>query len=100
MKVYKDMSITDFDAWCGAVSTKDKIVEAGKEKAFDELIEDVFPDGIDETKLNDILWFESEWVYEAVGLDEDGDVPNDDSDDEDSEGDDALAVQRKTLAND
>ena len=51
MKVYKDMSITDFDAWCGAVSTKDKIVEAGKEKAFDELIEELCPDGIDATKI-------------------------------------------------
>ena len=88
MKVYKDMSIMDFDAWSGAVDTKKKIVEAGKEEAFDELIEEIFPDGIDETKLNDILWFESEWVYDAVGLDEDGNVPNDDSDDEDGEGDD------------
>jgi hypothetical protein len=82
MKVYKDMSITDFDAWCGAVSTKDKIVEAGKEKAFDELIEELCPDGIDATKLNDILWFESEYVFEAVGLNEDGEEPSDVDDEE------------------
>ena len=87
MKVYKDMSIEDFEAWAGAVDTKDKIVAADKEEAFNEWIEEMFPDGIDATKLNDILWFESEQVYDAIGLDEDGNVPSDDFDD-DEEGDD------------
>ena len=82
MKVYKDMSITDFDAWGGAVSVKDKIVEAGKEKAFDELIEELCPDGIDATKLNEILLFEYEYVFEAVGLNKDGEEPSDVDDEE------------------
>ena len=34
------------------------------------LIEELYPDGIDETQLNDILWFKSEWVYEMLGISE------------------------------
>ena len=76
MKVYKYMSFTDFEAWCGAVDTKKKIIAADKEDVFDDWIEDMFPDGIDEVQLNDILWFEPELVYDAIGLDDDGNVPS------------------------
>ena len=68
MKVYQEISIRDFEAWSGAVATKDLIVEHGKEDEFDALIEELYPDGIDETQLNDILWFDDEWVLESLGI--------------------------------
>lgn len=74
MKVYSEMSIRDFEAWSGAVDTKDKIIANDKEEEFDALIEELYPDGIDETQLNDILWFDDEWVLESLGIeDEDED---------------------------
>lgn len=36
------------------------------------MIEELYPDGIDMTQLNDILWFESEWVLDMIGI-KDGD---------------------------
>lgn len=73
MKVYQEISIRDFEAWSGAVATKDLIVENNKEDEFDALIEELYPDGIDETQLNDILWFDDEWVLESLGIKEEKD---------------------------
>jgi hypothetical protein len=68
MKIYKETGIADFEAWSGAKDTKETILEAGKADEFDALIEEIYPDGIDETALNDLLWFESEWIFESLGI--------------------------------
>mgnify|MGYP006896548157 FL=1 len=66
-----DVSISEFDGWCGANETRDAIVMAGKEDEFDELINDMYPDGITETQLNDILRFEADEVLDSLGITED-----------------------------
>lgn len=70
MKVYQEISIRDFEAWGGALNTYDKIIKNDKEDEFDALIEELYPDGIEETKLNDLLWFDDEWVLESLGIEE------------------------------
>ena len=70
MKVYQEISIRDFEAWSGAVATKDLIIENNKEDEFDALIEELYPDGIDETQLNDILWINDNWVLDSLGIEE------------------------------
>lgn len=71
MKTFNDnMTLANFDAWSGAKDTKQAIIEAGKEDEFDNLIEELYPDGLSETQLNDILWFESEWLFETLGMTE------------------------------
>jgi hypothetical protein len=71
MKVFKETGIADFEAWSGAVDTKQTIIDNDKENEFDSLIEETYPDGIDETALNDLLWFESDWIFETLGITED-----------------------------
>ena len=68
MKVYKEINLTDFETWQGATSTKQIIIKENKENEFNELIEELYPDGIDETELNDILWFEKEYLFEALNI--------------------------------
>ena len=68
MKITMEMSLESFKAWSGAVDTKKKIIEAGKVDEFNELIEELYPDGIDATTLNDLLWFEVDWLYENLGM--------------------------------
>ena len=80
MKVYKEMSIYDFEPWSGAVDTYGKIDEAGELDALENLIDELYPDGIDETQLNDLLWFEDEWLLETLGIhdpDEDEEIAGD-----------------------
>ena len=68
MKIMFEMSLESFEAWAGAVTTKKEIIRAGKAEEFDELIEELYPDGIDATTLNDILWFDVDWLYENLGM--------------------------------
>ena len=68
MKITMELSLEKFEAWAGAVDTKEKIIEAGKAEEFETLIEELYPDGIDATTLNDLLWFDVEWLYENLGM--------------------------------
>lgn len=62
---------TKFTPWSGAISTYNTIEEAGKLEEFESLIGELYPNGIEETQLNDVLWFDSDWVLESLGLSED-----------------------------
>jgi hypothetical protein len=77
MKVYQEISIRNFEAWSGAIATKDLIIKNNKEDEFDALIEELYPDGIDETQLNDILWFDDEWVLDSLGISKEEDEEED-----------------------
>lgn len=82
MKVIIDScTLENFDTWSGATDTKKAIINAGKESEFENLIEELYPDGITDTQLNDILWFEPEYIFETLGISEE----EDDDDDEEDE---------------
>lgn len=71
MKIYSEQSLADFKFWSGAEDTAQRIWEELGNEGFDRLeaiLEDLYPDGIDETELNDLLWFDSETVYEWLGI--------------------------------
>lgn len=68
MKIISEKSLMNFEAWSGAVETKNIIIENNKVEEFDSLIDECYPNGIDETGLNDILWFEDEWLYQNLGI--------------------------------
>lgn len=67
VKIYKE-SVSSYTPWSGAVSTYDTIVEENKIDDLDFLLEELYPEGISESKLNDILWFESDWVFAQLGI--------------------------------
>lgn len=68
MKIYTEISLCDFEAWSGGENTLDRVINEGKVDELEAVLEDLYPDGIDETALNDILRFESDWVYEVCGI--------------------------------
>lgn len=71
MKIYKEQSLADFKFWSGAETTAQRIWEEQGSEGFDQLeaiLEDLYPDGIDETELNDLLWFEPETIFEWLGI--------------------------------
>jgi len=70
MKITKELSIHDFEPWSGAVSTYNKIEEEGKLDELEYMLEELFPEGADETSINDLLWFEEEMIYEWLGISE------------------------------
>lgn len=74
MLISREMSFEDLErnSWSGAIDTIRKVREAGKEDELMDFLEDIFiDDGIPtETQINDLLWFESEWIFEELGIDE------------------------------
>ena len=70
MKIISEKNLRDFNAWGGAIETKKIILDAGLEEEFEEIIEECNPEGISDTNLNDILWFDRDWVLEILGIEE------------------------------
>ena len=70
MKTYNETTLANFDAWSGAVDTKQTILDNNKEDEFDCLINELYPDGLSETALNDLLWHESDWLFDTLGITE------------------------------
>ena len=88
MKIYTEQSLADFKFWSGAETTAQRIWEEQGSEGFDQLeaiLEDLYPDGIDETDLNDLLWFDADTVYEWLGIDDEEEEDEEDDDDEEEE---------------
>lgn len=68
MKVYYELDLENFKAWSGAEDTLDRIYNEGKIGTLEAILEDLYPDGIYETQLNDLLRFDSEQVYEWLDI--------------------------------
>ena len=70
MIIKTETNLRNFEAWSGAIETKKIILDAGLEEEFEGLIEDLYPEGLTDTELNDILWFDSDWILESLGVKE------------------------------
>lgn len=72
------------NSWSGARDTLDDIKKADKEEELMNLLEVYYgADEVEDTIINDFLWFNRDEIYEELGLDENGELPKDDDDDDD-----------------
>ena len=70
MKITSEMSLKNFKAWSGAKDTLNKLIELDKCDELEFILDDLYPNGLTDTQLNDILWFDDEWIYETLGIEE------------------------------
>lgn len=68
MKITYELDLNTFEAWSGGEDTLNRIIENGLVNEFEEILDECYPDGMSETQLNDILRFDSDWIYESLGL--------------------------------
>ena len=68
MTITYELDLNNFQAWSGAKDTLDRIQREGKCGELENILEELYPDGMTETQLNDLLWFDSESVYEWLGI--------------------------------
>ena len=68
MIIKTETNLRGFEAWSGAIETKKLILDAGLEEEFEMLIDECYPKGLTDTELNDILWFDSDWVLDMLGI--------------------------------
>jgi len=73
MKITTEQSLSNFNFWSGAKeNAKELTIEQLNQVEW--ILEDMYPDGIDETQLNDIFWFDFETIKEWLNItDEDED---------------------------
>lgn len=78
---YSAENIEEFEPWQGAIRVWQALQEAGKMSQFKDMISTLYPDEIDAQTLNDLLWFDSDFVFQSVGMTD----PLDDDNSEDKE---------------
>lgn len=70
MKVIKEVnSVYDFEFWSGAKDTVEELTSYGVERVF-EILEELYPDGMTETEVNDFFWFERETIADWLGYED------------------------------
>ena len=68
MTITYELDLNRFEAWSGAKDTLERVQREGKCGELESVLEELYPDGMTETQLNDLLWFDSESVYEWLGI--------------------------------
>ena len=72
MEIKKDYDFDDLmrNSWSGAVYTLKTIEENEKEEELMSLLESIFEDIPTETEVNDFLWFDDDFIFEELGIEE------------------------------
>lgn len=65
MKIYKEESLSNFEFLSGAKDFANKLTD-NEFDAIEAFLETEYPDGMDETQINDLFWFESEWICSDI----------------------------------
>ena len=70
MKLTTNTNIAHFKFWSGAVDNA-KLLSYTELNRLDDILEDIYTEGLSETELNDLFWFDFELVCEWLDLDYD-----------------------------
>ena len=73
MIIYKEESLKNFQFWSDAKYLASCLTE----KEFDiieELLEELYPDGMEDTQINDFFWFEGNLIAQALGYKDEDDL--------------------------
>ena len=66
--INENARLTSFEFWSGAKQNKFTYNELNQ---IESVFEDLYPEGMTETEINDLFWFEDEFLCECIGLDYD-----------------------------
>ena len=80
--------------WSGAIDTIANIQNANKENEFMDFLEMVFCDDVPtDTEVNDFIWFERDYIYENIGLTENGNLLEDEMEETLNESIESLELE-------
>lgn len=68
MRIYREEHIRNFEFWQGARDFAEKLTDSQFD-IIEDMLNDIYPEGLDETSLNDIFWFEKDSICEWLGYD-------------------------------
>ena len=67
-------TINDFKPWNGAVPNWERIQNEGKLEEFKNLIAELYPDNIEDQTLNDLLWYDFDFIKEVLNIQDEEEV--------------------------
>lgn len=73
MKIYREESLSNFEFWSGAIANAEEFTLEELDRIGD-MLEAESPDGMDETEINDLMWFEPEYLASLIGLEWDSET--------------------------
>ena len=74
MKIYREVSLSNFEFWSGAISNAEEFTLEELDQITAELESLDDGDGYDETQINDLMWFEPEYLASLIGLEWDSET--------------------------
>ena len=66
MKIYLEVDIDEFEFWEGGKCVADSFSEDDLE-AIQNKLEELYPDGMSDTELNDLFWHDEDFVAGLAG---------------------------------
>ena len=82
MKIIMETSLENFEAWSGGRDTLNTLKEKDLCDRLESILECEYPDGMTDTELNDLLWFEDDAIAEWLGFSDWEDLENDGEEEE------------------
>ena len=79
MKIYSEKSLRDFEFWSGA-KDRVKYLSAEQLDTIENILDDLYPEGMTETEVNDLFWFDEDTIAEWLGYENFDEIMNDDDD--------------------
>lgn len=67
MKIYREDSLANFEFWSGA-RDRAKYFTHNDFAQIESILEELYPEGIAETTINDLFWFEEDMLAEWLGF--------------------------------
>jgi len=67
--ISEDKRLRDFDFWSGAKDTVDYLT-SDELDIIEDMLEDAYPDGMTETQVNDLFWFDTDLIAEWLGYED------------------------------
>jgi hypothetical protein len=65
MKVISEINLTNFNFWSSA---KNHSFTYNELKEIEFQLDEIYNDGMEEVQINDLFWFEEEFLCELIGL--------------------------------
>ena len=82
MKIYTEESLRNFEFWSGAKDTV-KYLTHEELDTIESILEGTYPEGMSDTEINDLFWFEDDTIAEWLGYNDFEEIMHRDDDDDD-----------------
>lgn len=70
MTIKTEQSLRNLEFWSGAKSNAE-MMTCEELDSVENALEELYPDGMTDTEINDLFWFDFEYVCELIGLEYD-----------------------------